>query len=160
MMRLHRLTHEFVQHLPERLEPGVLYVSVEYALAAHCCCCGCGEQIVTTFTPARWRMTFNGDSVSLWPSIGNWNYPCRSHYIIDQGRVREAEMWTDDEVAAGRHRDRVAADHYYEALQPTALPLPLSLPVSVPIRPPVIRPPTERPNGWWVTLRRRLLGSR
>ena len=43
MMRHKCLEHRFVQHIPRHLEPGVLYVSIEYATAAHTCCCGCGE---------------------------------------------------------------------------------------------------------------------
>ncbi|MFC4855982.1 DUF6527 family protein [Actinophytocola glycyrrhizae] len=26
------------------------------------------------------RRDFNGETVSLSPSIGNWSFPCRSHY--------------------------------------------------------------------------------
>ena len=37
------------------------------------CCCGCGEEVVTPFSPAQWQMSFDGEAVSLHPSIGNWN---------------------------------------------------------------------------------------
>ena len=62
LMRVRRLEHRFCTHIPESLEPGVLYVSMEYATAAHSCCCGCGEEVVTPFTPTDWKMTFNGQS--------------------------------------------------------------------------------------------------
>ncbi|WP_342776660.1 hypothetical protein [Hankyongella ginsenosidimutans] len=52
MMRHKRLDHRFVEHIPERLEPGVLYVSMDYATSAHSCCCGCGEEVVA---PSRRR---------------------------------------------------------------------------------------------------------
>jgi hypothetical protein len=42
---------------------------------------------VTPFTPTDWRMTFDGESVSLDPSVGNWNQKCRSHYVIRRNRV-------------------------------------------------------------------------
>lgn len=90
MMQHARLEPRFVEHVPERLEPGHLYVSMAYATALHSCCCGCGEEVVTPFTPTGWRMTFDGESVSLHPSVGNWNQPCRSHYVIDRGRVIDA----------------------------------------------------------------------
>lgn len=99
--------------MPERLEAGVLYISMDYATAAHRCCCGCGEEIVTPFTPTDWRMTFDGETISLWPSIGNWNLACRSHYVIERNRVIEARPWSDDEVAAERRRDRTAKASFY-----------------------------------------------
>ncbi|WP_207485442.1 DUF6527 family protein [Arenibaculum pallidiluteum] len=108
-----RLEHRFVGHIPEKLDPGVLYVSMEYATAAHSCCCGCGEEVVTPFTPTDWKMTFDGDKISLLPSIGSWTLPCRSHYVIDRGKVIEAGPWTDEQVAVQRRRDRAAKARYY-----------------------------------------------
>ncbi len=113
MMRCKKLEHRFVRHLPEMLEPGILYISMGYATAAHSCCCGCGEEVVTPFSPAGWRMTFNGETVSLWPSVGNWSLRCRSHYMIDHGHVLEAGLWSDEQVAAQRRRDKAARDRYF-----------------------------------------------
>jgi hypothetical protein len=90
MIRYNRLEHRFVQHLPEVLEAGVVYVSVEFATAAHKCCCGCGEEVVTPLSPNDWKLTFDGDSISLSPSIGNWNFTCRSHYWIERNTAIEA----------------------------------------------------------------------
>ena len=101
-MRHKRLEHRFVEHIPERLEPGVLYISMEYATSAHSCCCGCGEEVVTPFTPTDWKMTFDGETISLRPSIGNWTLNCRSHYVIDRGKVIEAGPWSDEQVEAER----------------------------------------------------------
>ncbi|MBF0270110.1 MAG: hypothetical protein HQL44_16115 [Alphaproteobacteria bacterium] len=113
MMGYTRLEHRFVEHIPERLEPGILYVSMEYATSAHSCCCGCGEEVVTPFTPTDWKMTFDGESVSLHPSIGNWTLKCRSHYVIDRGKVIEAAPWSDKQIEAERSRDRVAKARFY-----------------------------------------------
>ena len=118
MIRNNRLEHRFLRHLPEVLEPGVLYISMEYATAAHRCACGCGEEVVTPFTPTDWKMTFDGETISLWPSIGNWTLPCRSHYVIMQGRVVESGPWTEEQVAAERRRDRAAKARYYGAIEP------------------------------------------
>ncbi|XGV94665.1 MAG: DUF6527 family protein [Leptolyngbya sp. BL-A-14] len=113
MMRYTRLEHRFVEHVPENLTSGVLYISMEYATAIHRCCCGCGEEVVTPFTPTDWKMTFDGETVSLSPSIGNWNFACRSHYFIYNGRVVEAANWTDEQVKTERSRDKaVKALHY------------------------------------------------
>lgn len=112
-MRHKRLEHRFVEHVPERLEPGILYVSMEYATSAHSCCCGCGEEVVVPFTPTDWKMTFDGETVSLSPSIGNWTLECRSHYVIDHGKVIEAGPWDDEQIEAERRRDRAAKARFY-----------------------------------------------
>lgn len=118
-MRHTHLEHRFVEQLPECLEPGVLYICMEYATSAHICCCGCGEEVVTPFTPTDWRMTFDGETVSLWPSIGNWNFACRSHYFIQHERVIEAETWTAEQVEFNRRKDRVTKASYYGTLELT-----------------------------------------
>jgi Family of unknown function (DUF6527) len=120
MMRHSHLEHRFVQHIPDGLESGVLYISMEYGTAAHRCCCGCGEEVVTPFTPTDWKMTFDGDTVSLSPSIGNWTLACRSHYVIKRGRVIEAGPWTDKQVEAERHRDRAVKARFYGVPTPKA----------------------------------------
>lgn len=120
MMRHSHLEHRFVQHIPDELEPGLLYISMEYGTAAHRCCCGCGEEVVTPFTPTDWKMTFDGDTVSLSPSIGNWTLACRSHYVIKRGRVIEAGPWTDKQVEAERHRDHAAKARFYGVPKPKA----------------------------------------
>lgn len=126
-MRYKHLEHHFVEYIPEKLDPGVLYVSMEYATAVHSCCCGCGEEVVTPFTPTDWRMTFDGETISLNPSIGNWNQPCRSHYFIDRGRVIKAGTWTVEQVEAERHRDHAAKANFYgqvvDDLPPAAPPV-------------------------------------
>lgn len=113
MIRHKRLEHRFVEHIPERIEAGILYVSMEYATSAHSCCCGCGEEVVAPFTPTDWKMTFDGETISLRPSIGNWTLKCRSHYVIDRGKVIEASPWSDEQVEAERRRDRATKARFY-----------------------------------------------
>lgn len=113
MIRYSRLEHRFVQHIPDTICPGVLFISMEYGTAVHSCCCGCGEEVVTPFTPTDWKMTFDGETVSLHPSVGNWSLACRSHYVIRQGRVIEAGQWTDAQVQAELSRDRAVKARYY-----------------------------------------------
>ena len=99
------LRHEFVRSIPEPLERGVLYVSVEFATVAHLCCCGCGSEVVTPLSPTDWAMTYDGETISLHPSIGNWSFACRSHYWIDHSRIRWAAAWSSAEIKDGRRRD-------------------------------------------------------
>lgn len=112
-MRYDRLDHRFVTHIPRVLERGVLYISIEYATAAHSCCCGCGEEVVTPLTPTDWQLIFDGETISLWPSIGNWSFACRSHYVIERSRVVEALPWSDKRIVSGRIRDKVAKAKFY-----------------------------------------------
>lgn len=101
-MREVRLTHVFVDRFPEHLDQGVVYISVPFALVTHLCCCGCGYEVVTPLAPREWRLTFDGVSVSLHPSIGNWNFPCKSHYWIHNSTVRWDRRWTDEQISASR----------------------------------------------------------
>ena len=113
MMRYSNLEHRFVRNISRELECGILYISIDYATAVHLCCCGCGDRVVTPFTPTDWQMTFDGESISLKPSIGNWNQRCQSHYVIQRGRVLEAGPWSQSQVEAERLRDkRAKALHY------------------------------------------------
>lgn len=97
-----KMRHEFVEYIPRELIERVLYISIPFATATHLCACGCGHEVVTPLTPADWRLTFDGESVSLAPSIGNWSLACRSHYWIDRGSVRWAEQWSDERIHFSR----------------------------------------------------------
>jgi hypothetical protein len=63
-------------------------------------------------------MTFDGETISLAPSIGNWMLKCRSHYVIDHGEVIMAGPWSDRQVEAERRRDQAAKAHFYHQLPP------------------------------------------
>jgi hypothetical protein len=117
-----KIRHEFVDLAPKALEEGVLYVSIEYAGAVHNCFCGCGNKVSTPIAPTGWRLTFDGDTVSLWPSVGNWDLPCRSHYVIERDMARWAGAMTREEIAAGRAADRRQEAAYYGQAPGTAAP--------------------------------------
>lgn len=73
------MIHEFVEHIPDDLKDGVIYVSMTFRTVAHKCCCGCGNEVITPLSPTDWKLTFNNESISLYPSIGNWNFDFKSH---------------------------------------------------------------------------------
>lgn len=168
-MKHARLEHQFVEFIPARLEPGVLYIALKYGAVSHSCCCGCGEEVVTPLTPTDWRMTYDGETVSLWPSVGNWNQPCRSHYVIERGRVTAAGSWSEERIAGERRRDRAAkARHYADdsaddapviqaapaaaAEQETTAPEPVDTSQAPPE--PVDDAPSGRRARFWAWLRR------
>ncbi|MBS1807626.1 MAG: hypothetical protein JST84_05485 [Acidobacteria bacterium] len=115
MKQVATLTHEFVEFIPEDLKEGVIYVSIPYATVAHKCCCGCGEEVVTPLSPTDWKLTFDGKTISLDPSIGNWSFPCQSHYWISNNQIIWAPRWSPEMVNAGRVQDRFAKEQYFNA---------------------------------------------
>lgn len=111
-MKLRSVKPQFVELIPDVLEPGVLYISMKYATASHLCLCGCGKEVATPLTPTDWRLTFDG-RVSLHPSVGNWSFKCRSHYVIAANQVRWAGNMSQKEIDAGRERDRLAKQRQF-----------------------------------------------
>jgi hypothetical protein len=107
------IEHEFVEFIPDNLLENRLYISIPYASAAHSCFCGCGTRVVTPISPTGWELLFDGDTVSLRPSIGNWSFPCRSHYWIVRNRVIWARPMTAEEIEKGRRRDRKLTESYF-----------------------------------------------
>lgn len=105
-MKLVTIESRFVKSVPEKLEQGVAYVSMEYASVIHLCCCGCNNEVVTPLSPIDWQLSFDGESITLYPSIGNWGFHCRSHYWIRGNKVEYAPQWTDREIEEGRAYDR------------------------------------------------------
>src|SRR5437870_10473728 len=85
MSRVERIEPEFVEYSPAILRSGVLYVSRKYQTATHLCCCGCGASVVTPLKPGGWKLTTKRGTVTLYPSIGSWSLPCRSHYCAYSG---------------------------------------------------------------------------
>ena len=78
---------ETIPHFPEMKE-GTLYVSMRFATLSHLCPCGCGRLVDVTLDPATRSLTYDGEYLTLKPSIGV-KFPCRSHYSI----IRNEVMW-------------------------------------------------------------------
>lgn len=108
------LTHEFVEFIPQELIEGIIYVSIVFSTAVHKCCCGCGNEVVTPLSPTDWELIFDGETISLYPSIGNWGFECQSHYWIRRNRVKWAPKLTRKEIEAGRSHDRWTKEVYFE----------------------------------------------
>lgn len=107
-MRQTHLRSSFVEFIPDHLEDGVLYVSERFRTCSHNCCCGCGEEVVLPLSPAEWQLSRDGDTVSLWPSVGNWDYACKSHYVVRRNRVIWAGLMTAHQIKRVKQRDEVA----------------------------------------------------
>ena len=85
-MKIYEIKKEFVRRVPAELEEGVLYVCLDSDVVVHKCACGCGEKVVLHLSPEHWKLSYDGE-VTLFPSIGNYQYDCKSHYFIRDGRI-------------------------------------------------------------------------
>lgn len=81
-----------VHRVPKDLRQGILYVCFDCNVVVHLCACGCGEKVVLPIAPDFWSVKYDGETVSLAPSIGNFQFPCKSHYWIRENRV----IWAED----------------------------------------------------------------
>lgn len=115
MMQEIVLKHEFVEFIPDQLEEGTVYVSIRFATASHLCGCGCGNKVVTPIRPMDWKLIFDGKTISLYPSIGNWSLACQSHYWIRNNRIKWAQKWSREQIDRGRAHDRFAKERYFGA---------------------------------------------
>ncbi len=113
MTRIESLDHRFVEYMPDSLDEGIVYMSMRFATVLHLCCCGCGNEVVTPLDPTEWQMTFDGRSVSLSPSIGNWSFDCQSHYWISQNQVRWARQLSRKEIRRVRVADLIEKARQY-----------------------------------------------
>ncbi len=107
-MKVDTFAPVFVEYAPAHLEPGLLYISMRYHTVLHLCACGCGEEVVTPLDPDEWQLSFDGETVSLYPSIGNYRFPCHSHYFITKNKVRWVIDDGCDEPSSMRKRKRAS----------------------------------------------------
>ncbi|MBN1184223.1 MAG: hypothetical protein JXB49_18180 [Bacteroidales bacterium] len=106
-----------VHYLPKELEPRILYVSEEFCVAGHLCPCGCGSKIITPLGPNDWTFTEFGNKASLYPSIGNWQLPCRSHYWIKKGKIVWSYQWSQEQIKRCFKEEELQRKLYYEKRQ-------------------------------------------
>lgn len=115
-MKLSHITMERVEYMPKQLQPGILYVSEKFCTAAHLCACGCGEKIRTPLGPTEWSVKETAGGPSVWPSVGNWQKACQSHYVIRNGRIIWHDQWSAAQIAAGRRDEQERRQAHYDAM--------------------------------------------
>jgi Family of unknown function (DUF6527) len=77
------ITTEYVEFIPNELEDNKIYISEKYKVSVHGCLCGCGNITALPLSSNGWNLIKEKDNkISFTPSIGNYNFPCKSHYII------------------------------------------------------------------------------
>lgn len=108
------MKHKFVEFIPSEIEENTLYISIEYDIAKHKCACGCGVDIVTSLSPARWKLIYDGETASLSPSIGNWSHPCKSHYFITNDKVVWTGVISEDDIQKVVKNDQESLTRHIE----------------------------------------------
>lgn len=87
-MRTMTLKPEFVTEIPQKLDQGKIYIAPQYGAIVHLCPCGCGSEVSTPLNRKHgWIMNYDGELFSLSPSVGNYSYPCKSHYFIKDNEI-------------------------------------------------------------------------
>lgn len=120
MTQIDHYAMQCVESFPTPMEPGVLYMSLTYSTAGHICPCGCGREVVTKLSPARYRIIFDGE-VSLRPSVAATGLPCNSHYFISRGTVGWHAKLDLAQAARAQAADRRAVEaHQTPTRQPRA----------------------------------------
>lgn len=113
-MRITRFNPRYIDSFPRPLEEGVLYISHKFGMAAHNCACGCGHEVMTPLKATQWELEIDqGGAASLYPSIGNWGFPCRSHYWIRGNEVMWSYQMSDAAIRRNRQVDQAAREAFY-----------------------------------------------
>ena len=111
-MKVYSIRPEYVESFPKIPEEGVLYISRRFNTACHSCYCGCGTKIVTPIRATEYSLAEKGGRVTLHPSVGNWNHPCQSHYVIRDNQILWAGGMSRAEINRGRARDDAEMAQY------------------------------------------------
>lgn len=98
---------KFIDRVPSTIEEGIIYISTSVNTAVHLCPCGCKTEIVTPIDPSEWRITYDGETISLYPSVGVWGAKCKSHYWIKKNQVEWSRMYSDREIEEVRASERI-----------------------------------------------------
>lgn len=133
------------------LVESTLYISIKYKTMAHLCLCGCQTKIVTPLSPTGWNLTFDGRTITVRPSVGNWQLACRSHYIISHNRVIWCDNWSDDEIEYVYAHDQHEKSNYY-SVKPTSF---LDKPEAATTLS-TKKHKGEKPSKWW----QRIVGNK
>ena len=96
----------WVEDMPETMEGGKIYLSIKHRLTEHLCACGCRAEVSLPLGRNDWKIEYDGETVSIWPSVGNWQLPCKSHYIIRENKTRWCRRWFEKGILTGRARGR------------------------------------------------------
>ena len=104
---MQKVVARFVDTIPagKRTE-GEILISIKYGIASLACPCGCGNAMDLPIEPHRWSIKWDGEHISMSPSISSSRTQCKSHYWITDNRILWAQPigeWSE------RRKDRAEA---------------------------------------------------
>ena len=105
-----------VESMPLNLQEGILYVSLKNQVVGHLCPCGCGNKVLIRIGKAGWEYKEDKGKISLFPSLGNWEFPCRLHYWIRMNKIKWSVDWSEEEIEEGRQSDLEKKRQYFQEL--------------------------------------------
>lgn len=108
---------KFVERVPSKIEEGVIYISTSVNTAVHLCPCGCKTEIVTPIDPSEWNFTYDGETISLHPSVGVWGAKCKTHYWIKRNHIERSRTYTNREIKKVRTQESIENQEYYDQLK-------------------------------------------
>lgn len=99
---------KFVDTIPraDSVKEDCLYISVKYNMTTHQCACGCGTIVPLPISPADWSLAYDGEHVSLNPSVGNGALACRSHYFIRDNQIVWLPKMSEEQTHAQLESDK------------------------------------------------------
>lgn len=117
--------YRLVERIPAQMQEGVVYHTEEFELAGLLCACGCGHRI-TLLVPDSHQVLNVGGYATITPSVGVFDAPCKSHFIISAGDVSWLPAFTGAQAARimhaqiTRHVARDAKPGWWEQLKNAA----------------------------------------
>lgn len=94
--------YQLVDRIPTDMREGVVYHTEEFELAGLLCACGCGHRI-TVLVPDSHQVWDEGGFATIRPSVGVFDAPCKSHYVISAGDVQWLPAFTGAQAARIMH---------------------------------------------------------
>lgn len=88
-MRITEIKPEYVDNVPalSGMKEGVLYINKNDKWTLHLCPCGCGKPVMLPIGDYAWTLTERDKGVTMRPSVGNFDFPCKSHYYITVNKI-------------------------------------------------------------------------
>lgn len=94
--------YQLVDRIPTQMREGVVYHTLEFELAGLLCACRCGHRI-TLLVPDSHQVWDEGGCATIRPSVGVFDAPCKSHYVISAGDVQWLPAFTEAQATRIMH---------------------------------------------------------
>ena len=93
-----KFRYQLVERIPNVMEEGTVYHTEEFEIAGLLCACGCGHRI-TLIVPDSHKVWDDGGYATIEPSVGVFDAPCRSHFVIRAGKVQWLPAFSGSQAA-------------------------------------------------------------